>query len=350
MKVINTILMFLLAVFSYLCLMDLQTNEVTTISNKNVQYNAAADTAIDAAVSGTVESVNSASEIATNMDACINRFYRSLFASLGAIDNEVLQQDLQIYTPVLCLADVDGFYVIYNSVNKDGKLEKIKTPKIPYVLTFSKDRNGNELHYTVNATLGDDVTVTFRGDNKVYSGNFKELKEKYPGTMIAQKWEDTVFAEKGTYNNWKDHVIAETICEQLNHYAQLNNVIASDFGIKYNFVLPETAATELANGMSNVTFMALFQGMPYGAGTKSVYNKFCVSGAHVNKMKVYYVRPFDDGNGVHYYYHKPDCKELFDSSLDADGFYSTDSGLGYAFSTAQQAAESGALPCPHCCY
>lgn len=342
--------MFFAAVLAYYSVLNSKVDELTIITSKYVQYNNAVDTAIDAAVSGTIESVNSASELSSNLDGCIDRFYRSLYASIGALDNEILQHDLQLYTPVLALADVDGFYIIYNSINNEGHLEKIRTQKIPYVLTFSEDTHGRTLHYTVNVTLGNDVTVTFKNDKVVYTGDYTELKRKYPGTVMEQEYDNTVMAQPGTFTNWKNHIIAESICQQLNYYVQANNKIAADFGIKYNFTLPESASAELSNGLSNVTFMALFQGFPYGAGTQASFNKFCVSGARVTKIKVYYVRPFDDGNGEHFYYHKRECKEMFDASLDTNGFYSTDSGLGYAFSSAQEAAESGALPCPHCCY
>lgn len=181
------------------------------------------------------------------------------------------------------------------------------------------------------------------------NGNYSELAKKYPKTHLDDVYEKTVLSRPGSFIDWKNHVISEAICEQLNHYVQRNNIIASDFGIRYNFTLPESASTELANGISDITFIALFQGYPYGAGTKSVYNKFCVSGARVDKIRAYYVRPYKDGNGIHYYYHKYDCKEMLDSTITDDGFYETNNGLGYAFSSAKEAAASGALPCPYCC-
>lgn len=190
-----------------------------------------------------------------------------------------------MYTPVLALADVDGFYILYNDTDKEGKLTKVKTQKFPYIAEFDEDIKGNPMSYTVNVTLGDEVTVTFASDKNIYNGNYSELAKKYPKTHLANVYEKTVLSRPGSFTDWKNHVISEAICEQLNHYVQRNNTIASDFGIKYNFTLPESASTELANGISDITFIALFQGYPYGAGTKSVYNKFCVSGAHVDKIR-----------------------------------------------------------------
>lgn len=342
--------MFFAAIFAYAMLTDIHTTQLSNMAVKNVQYNNAVDTAIDDALNSIVESADGNASIFSNLEGCVNTFYRSLYATFGALDNEVLQNDLQLYTPVLAIADVDGFYIIYNSVNDEGKLVKTWTPKMPYTMTFYEDVNGQPFTYTVNVNLGNDVVVTFPDDSNVYSGDYRELQTKYPGTKMETYWSRTVMSEDGTFNNWKTHYVTQMLCEQINYYAKSNNAIASSFGIKYNFSLPESAESDLANGINNVTFIALFQGYPYGVGTSDVFNKFCVSGAKVKKVRPYYVRPYNDGTGVHYYYHKNGCKELFDASVDPDGFYSTDAGLGYAFASDEEAAASGALPCPYCCY
>lgn len=349
MKITNFVLVFLISIFAYYDILNTNVQELSIISSKYPQYNNAVDTAIDAAVSSSIESANGISDLSSNFDGCVDKFYNSLFASFNAADNEVLQQDLQLYTPVLALADVDGFYILYNDTDKDGKLTKVKTQKFPYIAEFDEDIKGNPMSYTINVTLGDEVTVTFADDKNIYNGNYSELAKKYPKTHLDDVYEKTVLSRPGSFIDWKNHVISEAICEQLNHYIQRNNTIASDFGIKYNFTLPESASTELTNGISDITFIALFQGYPYGAGTKSVYNKFCVSGARVDKIRAYYVRPYKDGNEIHYYYHKYDCKKMLDSTITNDGFYETNDGLGYAFSSAKEAAASGALPCPYCC-
>lgn len=350
MKLTHIVIMFFAAILSYVCILNAKVDTLRSMGLKYVQCNNAVDSAIDAAVSQTVESASSSTELSTNFDGCVDRFYNSLYASFGALDNEILQQDLKIYTPVIALADVDGYYILYNSISSDGTLVKKKTAKLPYVMTFDKGIDGSTLHYTVNVTLGNEVTVAIQGDDTVYKGDYSALSSKYPGTKLSQVYSRTVLSRNGTFNDWKNHIIATNLCEQLNHYVKLNNTIAADFGIKYNFTLPETASTELSNGISNITFIALFQGYPYGAGLSEVYNKFCVSGAKVTKVKVYYVRPYDDGGGLHYYYHKSKCRKYLDATQDPNGFYSTNDGLGYAFSSAMEAAESGALPCPYCCY
>lgn len=350
MKLSNYTIIFFIAIFAYYCIATSNAETLSTMSLKYVQYNDAMNDAVDTAVSSIVENANSATELSSNFEGCVNNFYQNLYASFGAIDNEILQQDLQIYTPVLAVADVDGFYILYNDTSADGKLVKKKTMKLPYTKTFDKGTDGSVLHYTVNFTIGEDITVIMRNDDTIYKGSYSELKTKFPDTILAQKYDKTILAKPGTFTDWRNQVISQSICEQMNYYVRRNNKIAADFGITYNFSLPATAATELSNGISNVTFIALFQGYPYGAGLSDVYNKFCVSGAHVSKVHVYYVRPVQEADGLHYYYHKPECRELFDASVDADGFYGTDSGLGYAFSSAQDAASSGALPCPYCCY
>lgn len=350
MKIANYVFIFFIAIASFFVVSCKNVDSLTTMSLQYARYNDAMNDAIDAAVSSTVESASNSTELSSNFDGCVNRFYQSLYASFGAIDNEILQQDLQVYTPVLALADVDGYYILYNDISADGKLVKKKTAKLPYTMNFKKGIDKSALHYTVSFTLGDDISVILRGDSHVYTGTYSTLDKKYPATELARVFNRTIMAKPGTFVDWKNYVISQSITEQLNYYAKRNNRIARSFGITYNFNLPATASTEMANGISNITFIALFQGYPYGAGLDEVYNKFCVSGAHVSKVHLYYVRPVKDGDKVHYYYHKSECRELFDKEVDADGFYSSVSGLGYAFGSAKDAAESGALPCPYCCY
>lgn len=351
MKISNFVIIFFVAVFAYVCLLDSHVNQLSAMSTKYVQYNNAVDTAIDDALFSVIESADGTS-LSSNLEGCLNVFYKSLYSSFGALDNTVLQQDLQIYTPVIAIADVDGFYIIHNSTNAEGKLVKVWTQKMPYTMAFDEDINGRPYRYTITVTLGDEIVITFAEDSGVYKGKYSELQTKYDDTFLSgpNGWQRTILAEEGTFINWKNHYISEMICEQMNHYANLNNTIASDFGIKYNFTIPETASTELANGISDVTLMVLFQGYPFGVGTDDVFNKFCIGGSKVTKVHAYYVRPFDDGGGEHFYYHKGECREMFDATTDTDGFYSTENGLGYAFSSALEAASSGALPCPYCCY
>ena len=322
------------------------------MSHKYVEYNNNVDTAIDSAVTSSVESASSATDLQTNFEDCVDRFYNSLYASFGALDTPILQQDLKLYTPVIALADVDGFYVMYNTVNNGGELVKTKTQKIPYLRVFTCKPGGTTVKYSVSFTMGDECTVTIMKNNSygVYSGKYYELKDKYPGTYIESIYDDTILSQPGTFNNWKSHVMVTQLCEYLNYYALQNNNIARDYGIQYSFNLPEAAATQLANGLSNVTFIALFQGYPYGTSTNNTFNKFCVSGAHITKIKAYYVRPVTEPDGkIHYYYHKSSCKELLDAELIKQTYYNSGNEYGYAFSSDLEAAQSGAMPCPYCC-
>ena len=198
MKITNFILVFLISIFAYYSILNTNVQELSIISSKYPQYNNAVDTAIDAAVSSSVESANGISDLSSNFDGCVDKFYNSLFASFNATDNEVLQQDLQLYTPVLALADVDGFYILYNDTDKDGKLTKVKTQKFPYIAEFDEDINGNSMSYTINVTLGDEVTVTFAGDKNIYYGNYSELAKKYPKTHLDDIYEKTLLSRPGS--------------------------------------------------------------------------------------------------------------------------------------------------------
>lgn len=347
MKITNYLLLFCIVFITIATPLDIEIQQLMAMTQQNVEYNNAVDSAIDDAVSQLVEAADM-DQLQVGYTKCIDNFYNSLFAAFGALDSEVMQQNLLLHTPVLCIADFDGFTIIHNKIGKNGKLCKAWTEKLPYQKTFFYLKDGyNKQFYTVNFTLTDKVSVKFEGDQRIYTGTYSELKQRYPGSNLdLNYYEHTIFNEPGTFNNWRTKVITQSIIEQMNYYDKENNDIARSYGIKYDFHIPETAGTDLANGISGITFLALFQGYPYGTGTKETFNKFCVSGAHVVHTKVFYVRPSVESNGKkRYFYHKPGCKEYLHT--DASGNFS---GEGYAVDSSQKAAASGAMPCPHCCY
>lgn len=346
MKSTNFLIMFFVAILSIAILLNVHTNELALMANKYAEYNNAVDTAIDAAMTGLVE-VADIDGVQLSYQGSVDVFFKTLYSSFGALDNEVMQQDLQLYTPVICIADTDGFFILHNSVGTNGKLVKAWSEKLPYSHQFSfKDSLGHNRYYTVNFTLGDTVYVTCNGDERIYSGDYKYLKSRYSGTSFADDWYDnTIFTKPGTFNNWKNAVVVDSITEQMNYYVKHNNSIAQSYGISYDFSLPESSQSDLANGISGITFIALFQGYPYGTGTDSVFSKFCVSGSQMSKAKVYYIRKGKDGR---YYYHVADCN--VDLGIkDENGLYHLGEN-GFAVTSAERAASTGALPCPECCY
>lgn len=339
MRVRNYVLFFLMAVIAAVSSLDIYVMELTMMTQKYAEYNHAVDAAVDDAVSSLVESAD-INDVQINYTECVNNFYKSLYASFGAMDNAVMKSDLQLYTPVLAVTAVDGCYIVHNSINNYGKIVKVWSEKIPYQRQFSYvDSMNREHRYTVVFRLDDRVSVvlhdgTSSGSSRVYTGKYNELAERYPSSPLAAVFERTIFAGDGTFYNWHDQVVVDTLVEQMNYFAGKNNDIANAFGITYDFALPAAASSDLANSVGDISLMVLFQGYPYGGSLRHTFSKFSVSGAQLIKNTKYFVRYSDTDS--RYYYHTAGC--LHDSRNEA-----------FQYNSAGDAAETGALPCPYCC-
>lgn len=339
MKIINYVIMFLAAAVAVIATLDIRVQELAMMSQKYAEYNHAVDAATDDAVNSLVEAAD-INDVQVNYTECINKFYGSLYASLGAMDNAVLQTDLQLYTPVLSIVAEDGFYVIHNSLNNYGRLVKVWSEKLPFQRQFSYTDNLNHPHYyTVVFRLDDRVNVILHDDStrvssRVYTGKYNELASRYQGTPLADIFSKTIFAEDGTFYSWRNQVVIDSIISQMNFFANKNNDIAKAFGITYSFGLPQSASSDLANTIEGVSLLVLFQGFPYGGNFENTFTKFSVSGAQITKKTAYYVRYSNTDSRC--YYHVLGCTH--DST-----------NTSYQYQTAELAAATGALPCPYCC-
>lgn len=335
----NYVIMFLVAVLASVAVLDIRVQELSLMTQKYAEYNHAVDAASDDAMGSLVEMADVA-DVQINYTACIDSFYESLYASFGAMDNAVLQSDLQLYTPVLAIIGTDGFFVVHNSVNNYGRLVKVWSEKLPFQRQFSyKDSFGREHYYTVVFRLDDRVSVilhdgTTSASSRIYTGKYNELAERYPTSPIADVFRRTILAEDGTFFNWKSQVIVDSVVSQMNFFAKKNNDIANAFGISYNFMLPESASSDLANSIGDVSLVVLFQGFPYGGSTSDTFSKFSVSGAQMSKQTYYYVRY--SNIDARCYYHELGCTR-------------DNNNPSYQYVSDVDAALTGALPCPYCC-
>lgn len=329
MKTFRYAAIFLLVFLTFMVVHGYNTNVYSRMVHQKTEYNHALDSAMDAAVEGIVESADG-NNVTIDFEQCVDNFYRDLFASFGAIDSPVTQAKLELYTPILAIADVDGLYVYYSDIANE-QVVRNWSQKIPYSYSGSTDG----IKYSVNFTMSDEVTIVIDGINTVYSGHYSELSVKYPASYdeykeINRVIRGDVLGTSGAFQSWRHATISNTIVKELNYYVNRHNLVASAFGEQFTFELPLSAESTISRGIEDVSFMSFFQGYPFGSGTSSVYSQFEISGARVSKGKGYYVQVVDD----YLYYHQISCRK----------------GEGYRdwYATREESAMKGALPCPYC--
>lgn len=335
MKITNYAIVFLCLISFILLKLSIQQQTLDKMVSIQQQYNASIDTALDAAVSDLVE-VADGQDLQIEMKKCVDNFYNSLYAAFGILDSKSEQERIQMYFPCVAIVMNDGLYIQYNTVI-DGLLVTKWTGKIPFVYEGSVQDGLETIPYTISFRLNDTVKLAIRKDNSSYVGTYSSLCEKYPvynqeNALLHRIYDDTILAKPGTFQNWKHQVITNTVTEYVDSYVRKYNLVAKDLGISYKFSLPETAADQIERSVSDITFLALFQGYPYGTGTADTYSNFAISGARIAKNKGYYA--CEDAEEGIYLYHREGCSHL--------------KGTITKYESKEVAALDKAYPCPYC--
>lgn len=324
MKITNYIFVFVLVGMLLFFSMHSRVQEQTAIAEEMKQYNLNMDSALESAVQGVVEV--SDGELHVDKDETVDLFMKSLYAAFGISDDDTLQEAFKVYVPFVAIADVDGLYVHFNYYDKT-QIRGVWSPMFPYVYS--------EGEYTVNYHLDDSVTVTDVVTGKEYNFQIDLMKDKLTQINYPDDWSRVrkILDLKclGTeYKDYKTYAVTDCLTQHLTYYANLNNELASAFGISYTFALPESAASDMGRAVEDVTFMALFQGYPMGM-SDHVYTKFAIAGTRILKRSTYHLAEID---GVTYY-HRLACEKGSFTDIQT-------------YNSREACARLGAMPCPYC--
>ena len=315
MKLTNLAILFFIIELTLITILDLRTNNLTAVSNRRIEYDKELDSAIEDGVVNLVE-VDSKRNLVLNKDAAVSQFYESLYANFGVIGNGQAENKLKGYIPVILITDTDGFYLYYAdtyTVSGETLLSQKWTEKMPYAY-----QDGNLIY---RFTLGTYVTLYDKSTNVFYEGEYKDLAVQFPGSIMTN---DEIF------DTVRRNAIIGAIEQSMNYYINLHNSIAYQYGITYQFWLPQIDKTDWYRTIDDISMLVIFQGYPYTPASTDTYNRYALGGARIKKSKVYYIA---EENGLKYY-HKADCPHVSIS--------------GIAYYTKEECALEGAYPCPDC--
>ena len=353
MRITNYVIITFIVILSLITVTDSRQQKLDKIVNSQVEYNQRVDTALDDALDSVVE-VADGLDTDINYEEVIDRFFKSLYASFGVSTSESGQKLLQLYIPVIALVTNDGVRFYYNDVESEELVHRW-SPKMPFCYKASNGGEDYYVNFRQDDTLSVNVPVyenglfkeylTFEGTPesiRYYAENDEEYRDKLyylfnsdynqsPGDNANDR---LLFAEgyEGYYQSVKNETIAKAVAQGFSVYLRKYNSVANSLGVDYHFSLPVTSSDSLARSINGVTFMAIFQGYPYGAGTDDVYSNFAVSGTRVTKKHYYFVCK-DNDSGISYY-HKEWCNRVKYRSN--------------RFESKEEAARSGAFPCDAC--
>lgn len=208
-----------------------------------------------------------------NLDAALDRFYKTLFINLNIENSYAAQQSIKYRIPIKIAVGYEGIYVNY--FRNDGSGERWSD-----IHKFSDVQGDLVIHFT----LGEDVTVTNSVTKEEFSGKRKDLQSKYPNSCLK---------DEETFNSVKSQVINSLIQSELEYYTKYSNEIAMQNGWEMNFNVPYWGN----RSVKNIAFIAFYQGESfigerelhesYGYATSELIDRKDIYGYTLDNKKFY---------------------------------------------------------------
>lgn len=237
-----------------------------------------------------------------NLDAALDRFYKTLYINLNIEDVDSYQHAIKYRIPIKIAVGYAGYYVDYFKLGGTGE-------EWSEIHKFS-DVQGD---YVINFTLGDDVTITNTKNKVTKTGKRAEIASEYPNTCLK---------DEATFKKVKSQVINSMIQSDLEYYTKRANEIALANGWNLNFNIPYWGNRSI----NSIAFIAFYQG-DESWGMNKMYDAFGYATSQTRNTK-----------------------ELYGYTVDGKKFYSDNklTGVGTLtyFENPYEAAKRGYSPDP----
>lgn len=320
MRWTNLAIIFSLFLFLTVIAQDIRLNNLSAINNKEREYTIYLDNAVDDGTQNLVELDVNKKNLVLMKEKAVDQFYTSLYANFGILGDKKKEELLSRYIPIILITDEEGFYINYTDIyQKDNESIYVKrwTEKFPYTL---EDRN-LIYHFSINDKEA--LTIYDENTQEILKGSRKDLKEIYP--------ESEILTDSEVFDTYRRNTIIKLVEEKMNYYINQYNDIAYQFGITYQFWLPQVDETDWYRTIDNISMFVVFQGYPYQVGSLDTYNRYAFGGARINKSRTYFITEKDGMK----YYHKANCSN-------------TGGRTGAVYYTPEDCAKEGAFPDPDC--
>lgn len=299
MKFSNFILMFMGIALCLGIIIFINVDITQKVNTQNTEYaNKLTAACHDAAKTMNTENIEQYGCVWNDKDDLndtLTVFYNSLVYSFNW-DTAGRVDEMALYTPVVCMIDINGYYISHNVVfNTSGTVtipsDADKRNGLTGLNTWTKNYGGINLRYFLN----DNVEV-YASDGSVYSGNridvYKLLQEKLPGgaevTNLAFLINDTQF------NQNKNELIVREINKACEYYINRHNVIGDNYEQFYSFEMPEISGEDWSRLLQNPTLISFLQGYSSEADNRML-NVYSLAGGELTQNYHYFI----DGDIYH---------------------------------------------------
>ena len=358
MKFSDYVLIFLGIMFCFGIVSFINVDITKKVNTQNVEYSsklaAACYDAAQTMNTDNVEKVGCVWNDETDLNDTLTVFYNSLVYSFDW-DNQGRVDELALYTPVVCLVDINGYYISHNVVFDTSGMVQIpsdadKRNGLTTLNTWTKSYNGVLLRYFLN-----DYVEVYAQDGTVFSGNrydvYHVLSEKRPGSTELSEMHFLI--NDDTFNENKNELIVREINEKCEYYINRHNVIGDSYENQYTFTMPEIAGEDWARLLKNPTMIAFLQGYSSKADNRYL-NIYSLGGGELVRNYHYFI----DGDEYHCIESDPDVTKTVNtvtSTYESDGatkYVTTDyvqyffhgSLIETVYNTQTECAKRGATP------
>ncbi len=226
-------------------------------------------------------------------------FYDTLAYSFNA-EYSTKFDEIVLYTPVVCLIDIDGFYISYNVVFDETGYVDIpanamdRNAVLP-INTWSAPCPGSS-GYIIRYRLNDNVDV-ITDENRVYSGERNEVFARIKADkerILAGYHADDLNELKNLLTNdevfvkERNNLIIRQINSQIEYYINQHNTIGDGYEQKYTFTMPEVSGEDWARLLENPTVISFLQGRSAKLKNR-LLNVYSLAGGELAKEYHYFI-------------------------------------------------------------
>ena len=276
------------------------------------------------------------SGIQTDKSAAYDAFVRSMYASLGILDEPAKREAFLNYIPLFVVLENDAFYVYFEGEYQKADGYHYQTRNwsegIPYSYSdedfayrFSLD--GTVSFYDKNGLLGT--------ENRLYKATQEELGRGPQYETLRLSRPDSFLFNEDMYQTVRQTAVITAVQDAMRYYVNTYNRIANDRGIAYEFALPVIDNSVWARSIEHPGVLAMIQGYPISTTNHIYYSQYAFVGAQIYKSEPYYVTNW----GWHASYHRRNCEKLA---------YADETILFNPYYSVEECVKLGAYACELC--
>ena len=302
MKLSNFVLLFMGIAICFMIVLFLSIDITSKKNVENIEFsNKLTSACYDAAQSmhnKNIEKFGCVWHNESELEDTLNTFYSSLAYSLNW-DTAGRNNEIALYTPMVVLIDINGYYISHNIVfdesgmvamSEEGKANSDYKNGISGLNTWSEMSEDKIVRYFLN----DDVEV-YMTDGTAYRGNRKDVYQIIRDHNPTATGIDYLI-DDDEYNERKNNLIIREINKQCEYYLNRHNLLSDNhYELQYSFEMPEVSGEQWNRMLQNPTVISFLQGYTSTTDNK-ILNLYALAAGELVDNYHYFI----DGSGMYH--------------------------------------------------